>query len=211
MFGGFSDASYDLAWSPDSKWIAFPRSLENHLHALFLYSVDSGKSDAGHRIAGGCGLPLRSGRKYLYYTASTNAGASSDGLDMSSDLYEVRSNIYAMVLSAEQASPLAPELDDEKPPGTKPAKPEGDAAGRGEEPDPVKRNGRKPAAAGPAGAATPAVAVVPTKVDLTGIESRSVALPLPTAAYTALAAGTRQPVLSGAIATPADTTTGPPP
>ena len=191
VFGGFSDASYDLAWSPDSKWIAFPRSLENHLHALFLYSVDSGKSTQVTGLLADARLPAfdRAG-KYLYYTASTNAGASSDGLDMSSDLYEVRSNIYAMVLSAEQASPLAPELDDEKPPGTKPAKPEGDAAGRGEEPDPVKRNGRKPAAAGPAGAATPAVAVVPTKVDLTGIESRSVALPLPTAAYTALAAGT---------------------
>ncbi|HXI78487.1 MAG TPA: PDZ domain-containing protein, partial [Steroidobacteraceae bacterium] len=190
VYGGFSDASYDLAWSPDSKWVAYPRSLENHLHALFLYSVDSGKSTQATGLLADARLPAfdRAG-KYLYYTASTNAGASSDGLDMSSDLYEVRSNIYAMVLSAEQASPLAPELDDEKAPGTKPAKPEGDtakpegdAAGPGGEPDSVKRDGRKAAAA-------PAAAVVPTKIDVTGIESRSVALPLPTAAYTALAAG----------------------
>ena len=190
VYGGFSDASYDLAWSPDSKWVAYPRSLENHLHALFLYSVDSGKSTQATGLLADARLPAfdRAG-KYLYYTASTNAGASSDGLDMSSDLYEVRSNIYAMVLSAEQASPLAPELDDEKAPGTKPAKPEGDtakpegdAAGPGGEPDSVKRDGRKAAAA-------PAAAVFPTKIDLTGIESRSVALPLPTAAYTALAAG----------------------
>ena len=184
VYGGFSDASYDLAWSPDSKWIAYPRSLENHLHALFLYSVDSGKSTQVTGLLADARLPAfdRAG-KYLYYTASTDAGASSDGLDMSSDLYEVRSNIYAMVLSAEQASPLSPELDDEKAPGTKPAKPEGDAAGRGGEPDSVKRDG------GEAAAAAPAAAVVPTKIDLTGIESRSVAVPLPTAAYTALAAG----------------------
>ena len=172
VYGGFSDASYDLAWSPDSKWIAYPRSLDNHLHALFLYSVDSGKSTQVTGLLADARLPaFDRGGKYLFYTASTNAGASSDGLDMSSDLYEVRSNIYAMVLAADQASPIAPELDDEKAPGA--------------EPQSAKRDHGKPAAAAPAAAAVP-----PMRVDLTGIESRVVALPLPTAAYTALAAGT---------------------
>jgi tricorn protease len=124
VYGGFSDASYDLAWSPDSKWIAYPRSLENHLHALFLYSVDSGKSTQMTGLMADARLPaFDRGGKFLYYTASTNAGANSDGLDMSSDLYAVRSNIYAVVLSVDQASPIAPELDDEKVPGTKQAKP----------------------------------------------------------------------------------------
>ncbi|MGC1520591.1 MAG: PDZ domain-containing protein, partial [Steroidobacteraceae bacterium] len=169
VYGGFSDASYDLAWSPDSKWIAYPRSLDNHLHALYLYSVDSGKSTQVTDSLADSRLPaFDRGGKYLFYTASTNAGATSDGLDMTSDLYEVRSNIYAIVLAADQASPIAPELDDEKAPGEKPAD--------------AKEGGDKgPAAAHP----MPRVAV-----DLTGIEARSVALPLPTAAYTALAAGT---------------------
>src|SRR6202034_4219778 len=52
--------------------------------------------------------------KFLYFFASTNSGATSDGLDMTSDLYNVTSNIYALVLAADQASPIAPELDDEK-------------------------------------------------------------------------------------------------
>ena len=124
IYGGFSDASYDLAWSPDSKWIAYPRSLENHLHALFLYSVDSGKSTQVTGLMADARLPaFDRGGKYLYFTASTNAGANSDGLDMSSDLYAVRSNIYAVVLSVDQASPIAPELDDEKSPAAKQAKP----------------------------------------------------------------------------------------
>src|SRR6202035_5015249 len=98
VYGGFSDASYDLAWSPDSKWLAYPRSLDNHLHALYLYSVDSGRSTQLTDSMGDARLPaFDRGGKYLYYTVSTNAGASSDGLDMTSDLYEVRSNIYAMV------------------------------------------------------------------------------------------------------------------
>ena len=72
VYGGFSDASYDLAWSPDSKWIAFPRSLDNHLHALFLYSVDSGKSTQVTGLLADARLPaFDRGGKYLFYTAST--------------------------------------------------------------------------------------------------------------------------------------------
>ena len=197
VYGGFSDASYDLAWSPDSKWIAYPRSLENHLHALFLYAVDSGQSTQVTGLLADARLPaFDRGGKYLFYTASTNAGASSDGLDMTSDLYEVRSNIYALVLAADQASPLAPELDDEKAPSAKPAKgKEGDDGARADEPDATKEakkdaakdTGRK---SGANAGAPAAAAASPTRVDLNGIESRAVALPLPTAAYTALAAGT---------------------
>jgi tricorn protease len=189
VYGGFSEASYDFAWSPDSKWIAYPRSLDNHLHALFLYSVDSATSTQVTDSMGDARQPAfdRSG-KYLYFTASTNAGASTDGLDMTSDLYQVQSNIYAMVLAADQASPIAPELDDEKAPGSKQAKPKDDDSVRAEEPDPAKRVGRKLTAAGAAPAGAPTVP--PTKVDLNGIGSRVVALSLPAAAYVALAAGT---------------------
>jgi tricorn protease len=159
------------------------------LHALFLYSVDSATSTQVTDSMGDARQPAfdRSG-KYLYFTASTNAGASTDGLDMTSDLYQVQSNIYAMVLAADQASPIAPELDDEKAPGSKQAKPKDDDSVRAEEPDPAKRVGRKLTAAGAAPAGAPTVP--PTKVDLNGIGSRVVALSLPAAAYVALAAGT---------------------
>jgi tricorn protease len=204
-YGGFSDASYDLAWSPDSKWIAYPRSLENHLHALFLYSVDSGKSTQLTGLMGDARLPaFDRGGKYLFYTVSTNSGASSDGLDMTSDLYEVRSNIYATVLSADQASPLAPELDDEKAPGAKANKAkEGEDSATIDEAGAATRVAGKSATAGaaPAAPATPGAATAAaiaaaaaaaklTKVDLNGIETRAVALPLPSAPYLALAAGT---------------------
>ena len=197
VYGGFSDPSYDLAWSPDSRWIAYPRSLVNHLHALFLYSVDTGKSTQVTDAMADSRLPaFDRGGKYLYFTASTNAGATSDGLDMTSDLYEVRSNIYAVVLSATQASPLAPELDDEKTAASKPPKP-GDAADApsSDEPRTPKKTAR--GAAGPAApapatppAAAPARPNVPAvKIDLNGIGSRIVALPLPTAAYVGLTTG----------------------
>lgn len=192
VYGGFSDASFDLAWSPDSKWIAYPRSLENHLHALFIYSLETGKSSQVTDSMADSRLPaFDRGGKYLFFTASTNAGASSDGLDMTSDLYQVRSNIYAVVLSQDQASPLAPEMDDEKAPAAKPAQPkDGDEAASDDKPARLKRPKDDSAARhSEPGAAHGAPAVPPTKVDLNGIASRTVALPLPTAAYLSLAAG----------------------
>jgi tricorn protease len=190
VYGGFSEAGYELAWSPDSKWLAYPRSLANHLHALYLYSVESGKSTQLTDPMADSRLPAfdRNG-KYLYFTASTNAGTTSSGLDMSGDLYEVRSSIYAVVLAADQPSPVAPELNDEKAPAQKQSKlPEPDQPARGNEPIRGPEWRRTPGASGTPGAA-PAPAAVAVKIDLNGIGARIVALPLPSAAYVSLAAG----------------------
>ncbi len=182
IFGGFSNLTYDLAWSPDSKWIAYPRSLENHLHALFLYSVESGQSTQVTSEMGDARTPTfdREG-KYLFFVASTNAGPTSDGLDMTSDLYQVKGNIYAVVLAASQASPIAPELEDEKAPESAADGKKGDGAehaGDGKESSGDEK--AHPAKAAP---------VKPVKVDLAGIDSRIVALPLPASDYLAIVAG----------------------
>ncbi len=68
IYGGFSQSSYDVAWSPDSKWLAYPRSMPNHLHALFLYSVESGQSTQVTSEMADSTLPAfdRDG-KYLYF------------------------------------------------------------------------------------------------------------------------------------------------
>ena len=190
VYGGFSNKEYDLSWSPDSKWIAYPRSMANHLHAVFLYEVGTGKStEVTSEMADSYWPAFDREGKYLYFLASTNAGATSDGLDMTSDLYQVTSNVYAAVLAATEASPIAPELEDEKTPAEKKDKDEdgreqkqipsgndknsGSGINSGE--DKEKKKEDKP--------------VKPTKIDVVGIETRIVALPLPAAAYTKLATG----------------------
>ena len=40
----FDTTDRDIAWSSDSKWIAYSQIVSNHLHALFLYSVETGKA-----------------------------------------------------------------------------------------------------------------------------------------------------------------------
>jgi tricorn protease len=123
----------DLNWSPDSKWIAYSKFLPNRLHVIQLYSLDSGQST---QVTDGMSDALypafdRDG-KYLYFTASTNAGTSSSGLDMTSDEHRISRNVYAVVLPVDAASPVAPESDEEKP-----AEPKTDAK-TDSEPKPVR-------------------------------------------------------------------------
>ncbi len=190
VYGGFSSNSFSFAWSPDSKWIAYPRSMANHLHAIFLYSVDSGQSTQVTSVMGDSREPAfdRDG-KYLYFFTSTNEGATSDGLDMTSDLYQVTSNIYALTLAADTASPIAPELEDEKAPSEEKAesKKSEDKGGEAKEASGDEKSHPKPAPK-------------PVKVDLEGIEKRIVAMPLPASVYTGVTAGLKGSVYFTEIA-----------
>jgi tricorn protease len=170
----------DIAWSPDSKWLAYSQIMKNHLHALFLYSVESGVSTQFASESADSRFPTfdRNG-KFVYFAASTNSGGTSAGLDMTSDLLSPMRNLYALVLAADQASPVAPESDDEKTPAEAREKPRENAdttsAGEGE-------RGRQ-------GAARPPAPPAPVKVDLAGIQGRIIPLPLPAGDYLELVAG----------------------
>jgi tricorn protease len=150
----------DLAWSPDSKWIAFAKFLPNYLHAIELFSVASsqtiqvtdGISDARYPAFDSSG-------QYLYFTASTNAGTSAFFLDMTSDDHRLTRTVYAAVLDANAASPIAPESDEEKLVDGKPVE--------------EKK------------ASEPAV----VRIDLADLQQRVVALPIPARHYERLAVG----------------------
>jgi tricorn protease len=167
----FHELQRDFNWSGDSKWIAFSRSLPSRLHAIFVYSLEDGKT---HQITDG----MSDARKpafdrdgqYLYFTASTNFGPTSSGLDMTSDEHEVTSNVYLIVLANNTASPLAPESDEEKAPGEAAAENPG-RGGRG------------------GGAAVPEAPPKPVRIDFAKIEQRILALPFPARNYTGLATG----------------------
>jgi tricorn protease len=187
VYGGFSNTNYDVAWSPDSKWVAYPQSMPNHLHAIFLYSVETGQSaQVTSQMADSTTPAFDREGKYLYFVASTNAGATSDGLDMTSDLYEVTNNIFAVALAADQVSPVAPELEDEKAEEKKADEKKPDAA----KSDSAKQEEKKPEDAEKKSDEKPEdKKVKPVKVDLAGIQGRIVALPLPASVYIQLAGG----------------------
>lgn len=165
----------DFSWSGDSKWITFVRVLPNRFHAVFVYSLDSGKStqvtdemsDSRHPVFDRDG-------QYLYFTASTNYGPTTSGLDMTSDEHDVTRSIYMIVLPNNIPSPLAPESDEEK--GAAAATDE-NGGGRG------GRGGRG------GNGATPAEPPKPVRIDFDKIQQRIVALPLPARNYQLLATG----------------------
>ncbi len=174
-FGGFGPSQFDQTWSPDGKWIAYTRQLRSSLHAVFLYSLDSGKTT---QITDGMSDALfprfDANGKYLYFAASTNTGLSSAGLDMSSDEHPVSRSIYVVVLNKDDKSPLAPESDEE---GKKAE--EGKEGKKGQEGKGDKKAGQGEKAEEP----------VTVKIDLDGIGQRILSLPVPPRNYVALLAG----------------------
>jgi tricorn protease len=182
-----TDYSYELdrnfAWSGDSKWIAFVKSLPNQLHAISVYSLDSDKSTQITDGMSDARNPAfdRDGQ-YLYFTASTNYGPTVSGLDMTSDEHEVTSNIYLVVLANNVASPLAPESDEEKI-GEAGSNADGQTAEGGAQSGGGGRGGRG------GGAATANTPPKPVRIDFDKILQRTIALPLPARNYRELTAG----------------------
>ena len=109
------ERTFDPVWSPDSQWIAYTKLLPNHLHAVFVYSMASGKASQvtdGMSDARYANFDVNG--KYLYFTASTDMGLAADWLDMSSINRPVSRSVYITVLNKDDSSPLAPESDEEK-------------------------------------------------------------------------------------------------
>ena len=115
-FGGFGPTQLSQTWSPDNKWIAYAKQLASGIHAVFVYSLDQGKSFQVTDGMSDATFPAwdKNG-KYLYFTASTNVALTTAGLDMTSEEHRVTRNVYVAVLSKDEKSPLAPESDEEKP------------------------------------------------------------------------------------------------
>jgi tricorn protease len=200
---GYSGGNGDVSWSADSKWLAYPHAGKNLLQTLFLYSVESGKATAfTDPLVNSSNAAFDREGKYLYFVASTNSGPTQFGLDMTSDLYQVNSSVYAVVLAASTASPLAPELEDEKVGGDAKAEgkegdsPDGDEKTKDGPKDTAKDSGKDAGKdSGKEGdkdgdkKSKPPAPPKPVKVDLAGIESRIVAMPFPPSVYLALATG----------------------
>jgi tricorn protease len=161
-------------WSPDGKWLAYAKDLQNQMGAVYLYSVADGKSTQVTDGMSDAGSPVfdKDG-KYLYFLASTDSGPAHEA-DLHSFTRNVTSSVYLMVLAKDQPSPLGPESDDEKVADEK----KDDAAKDGAKKDEPKKD--DPAKAG---------AKVAVKVDFDNIGQRILAVPMPPRRYAALQVG----------------------
>lgn len=178
----FSGIQRDYAWSPDSRWLAFTHDEDNHLSVLYLMDTTTGTISPVTDKMADAGSPAfdRNG-KYLYFTISTNQGGTAFGLDMNTDLLRPTRTLYAAVLAADGISPLAPESDDEKTlaQARERNKDNGDEPAAGAR----SANGAKESEGNEEGGAQRASNPVqppskPTRIDVQGLASRLVALPI---------------------------------
>jgi tricorn protease len=192
-FGGFGPTSLNQTWSPDNKWIAYSKQLASGQHAVFVYSLDQGKS---FQVTDGMSDALypcfdKNG-KYLYFTASTNVALSTAGLDMTSQERRVSRNAYVTVLSKDEKSPLAPESDEENKPKDE-KKPDQD---KDKATDQAKDKGKdkgkpedKSAGDKEKGKENKKEEPVVVKIDIDGIGQRILSLPIPAKNYLNMLAG----------------------
>jgi len=157
--------SLDPAWSPDGRWLAYTRRLANHLRALFVYDTEKGES---LQVTDGRGDAIsasfsRDGA-LLFFAGSTDQGLNTAWLDMSSLERPMTRDLYAVVLAADGASPIAPQSDEE------PAAEEDEDKGRKK-----RRKGKDKE--------EEEEQEIEVRIDAQGIQRRIVALPVPAGDY----------------------------
>ena len=166
---------FDVVWSPDNRWLAYTKQLNNHMRAVFVYSLDEKKAT---QITDGMSDALfpnfdKSG-KYLYFTASTNFGLTTGWLDMTNEDHPVTRAAYVTVLRRGLPSPIAPESDDEKTVDEKSNASDANA-------DASQAKGQEDAAGKEAGKEKKEP--VKVTIDFENISQRILALPIPEGNY----------------------------
>lgn len=106
--------SFGATWSPDSKWVAYSKLLDNHMRAVFAHEVESGRTvQITDGLSDAVAPAFDAGGRYLYFLASTDYGPGSGWLEMSSLDHPTTRAVYLAVLRADDPSPLLPQAGDE--------------------------------------------------------------------------------------------------
>jgi len=109
------EPALDPAWSPDGQWLAYSQQMPNHLRTVWVHHLPSGRRFAISDGRSDATAPAfsRNG-KYLFFSASTDVGLRTTWLDMTSYDRVSKRTLYVAVLNRQDASPFAPQSDEEK-------------------------------------------------------------------------------------------------
>ena len=198
--GPFREMAGD--WSSDSRWIAYTLVTATHFRRVYLYSVEEGKSTpVTDGMSDAVSPVFDPDGKYLFFLASTDAGPVINWFDQSSHDMRMTSSIYLATLRADLAHPFARESDEEGEAVTSPEAGKG-TPGNGESAQggnaareaakAGKDSGREKtgkAADKKAAEGAKEEAVKKIAIDLEGIGSRIVDLPLRAGSYDDLGMG----------------------
>ena len=106
--------SIDPVWSPDSRYVAYTKRLDNLFRAVIVYDTESG---ALHQLTDGMADVITpvwdASGKYLYFLGSTDFALNSAWLDMTAYGRETTRALYVAILHAGTPSPFLPKSDEE--------------------------------------------------------------------------------------------------
>ena len=157
------------AWAPDSRWISYAKNEQNQAAAIYLYSLDQSQATrVTQDFYNNTNPAFDQDGKYLYFLSDRFYYPSSGHTDQRFNYYDTR-GIFALVLKAGEASPFAPQIDDEK-----------DAAQKSEDKPAAKSDESKSSDEKPAEKKED---VKPLAIDLDGLGSRIAQIPVPAGMY----------------------------
>lgn len=147
-------ANFTASWSPDSRWLAYARGLDNRHGAVFLFDTRTGDL---HQVTSGYYPDVQPvfdpDGKYLYFLSNRTFAPEYSDLD-NSWIYPNTTNVVAVSLRPDVPSPVAPRNDEESVDG------EGDE--NGDEKNDSRKKDETPAA---------------VEIEISNFESRLVVLP----------------------------------
>jgi tricorn protease len=93
------DPFFQPSWSPDSRWLAYTRTLPNYLRGVFVHSLDSGRNTLitdGRSDSRGPAFDKNG--KYLYFRSSANAGPDKYGMSGNPFRSSIARSTYIVIL-----------------------------------------------------------------------------------------------------------------
>lgn len=103
-----------IAWSPDSRWLAYSKAGSNSFRQIWLWSLDNEKTSAvTNRFADSHSASWDLSGKHLYFLASTDIGLQSGWANTSSMGTQSQYLAYVINLNIDEPSPFAPKSDEE--------------------------------------------------------------------------------------------------
>jgi len=115
---------YPIAWSPDSRWIAFTQGMANANDAIFVFDVANGRA---HQATSGfyqdANPVFSTDGKYLFYLTNRDLSATYSDMGDGTWVYPNSTQIAAVSLTPAAPSLLRPK-NDSLPAGSSPSKPD---------------------------------------------------------------------------------------
>lgn len=169
-----------LTWAPDSKKLAYTKSGSNNFRRVMVWSKEDNSVNAlTDPFADSFAPSWDRDKKHLYFLASTNVALGSGWANTSSITSNPSYAAYVIVLQEGVDSPFIPKSDEEKV--EKKDEDKGEEKGK-EDKDKDKKKGEDKDGKDKAKDEG-------MKIDLEGIDRRTIALPLPSANYGRTASG----------------------